>query len=80
MRFVSIKNMEQQTQLALHLEYLPGWANLAIGDGLSELHRLDERIEQYDRDLAQAGHFCFGAVGQYDFGANTHPRGAQHLT
>ncbi|RZI79477.1 MAG: IS110 family transposase [Pseudomonas sp.] len=35
------------------LEDLPGWANLAIGDALSELHRLDERIEQYDRHIAQ---------------------------
>lgn len=35
------------------LEDLPGWANLAIGDCLSELHRLDERVAQYDRHLAQ---------------------------
>jgi transposase len=34
------------------LEDLPGAANLAIGDCLSELHRLDERIAQYDRHLA----------------------------
>jgi transposase len=27
---------------------LPGWANTVIGDLLSELHRLDERIAQYD--------------------------------
>jgi len=39
------------------LEDLPGWANLAIGDCLSELHRLDERITQYDKHLAtQACH------------------------
>ena len=25
---------------------LPGWANLAIGDCLSELHHLGERIDQ----------------------------------
>ncbi|MDE1999408.1 MAG: IS110 family transposase [Burkholderiales bacterium] len=35
------------------LEDLPGWANLAIGDCLSELHHLDERIDQYDRHIAQ---------------------------
>ena len=35
------------------LEELPGWANLAVGDALSELHRLDERIAQYDRLIAQ---------------------------
>ena len=27
-----------------HLEDLPGWANTVIGDLLSEVHRLDERI------------------------------------
>lgn len=37
----------------LHLEDLPGWANTAVGDGLSELHHLDERIALYDRYLAQ---------------------------
>jgi len=31
---------------------LPGWANTVVGDLLSELHRLDERIEQYDRHIA----------------------------
>lgn len=40
-------------QAGAALEDLPGWANLAIGDCLSELHRLDERILQYDRHLAQ---------------------------
>ncbi len=35
------------------LEELPGWANTVIGDLLSELHRLDERIAQYDRHVAQ---------------------------
>lgn len=37
----------------LHLEDLPGWANLAVGDCLSDVTRLDERIAQYDRHLAQ---------------------------
>ncbi len=38
-------------QAATALEELPGWANLAVGDALSELHRLDERIAQYDRHI-----------------------------
>jgi len=40
-----------------HLEDLPGWANTVIGDLLSEVARLDERIAQYDahiRLIAQA--------------------------
>jgi transposase len=35
-----------------HLEDLPGWCNTVVGDALSELTRLDERINQYDRHLA----------------------------
>lgn len=35
------------------LEDLPGWANTAVGDLLSELHHLDERIGQYDKHVAQ---------------------------
>jgi transposase len=33
------------------LEELPGWANTVVGDLLSELHRLDERIAQYDTHI-----------------------------
>jgi len=33
------------------LEDLPGWANTVIGDLLSEVHRLDERIALYDRHI-----------------------------
>lgn len=33
------------------LEDLPGWANTVIGDLLSEISRLDERIAQYDRHI-----------------------------
>lgn len=33
------------------LEDLPGWANTVIGDLLAELHRLDERIAEYDRHV-----------------------------
>ena len=35
------------------LEDLPGWANTVIGDMLSELTRLDERVDAYDRHVAQ---------------------------
>jgi transposase len=35
------------------LEDLPGWANSVIGDLLSEVSRLDERIAQYDRHIEQ---------------------------
>ena len=35
------------------LEDLPGWANTVIGDLLSEVHRLDERIGQYDRHVQE---------------------------
>jgi transposase len=39
---------------ALHqLEDLPGWANTVVGDLLSEIGRLDERIAQYDRHIEQ---------------------------
>ena len=39
-------------RLALqHLEDLPGWANTVIGDLLSEVHHLDQRIGQYDRHV-----------------------------
>lgn len=36
-----------------NLEDLPGWANLVVGDLLSEVSRLDERIAQYDRHIEQ---------------------------
>jgi transposase len=48
-----LKASTVRLQAGAALEDLPGWANLAIGDCLSELHRLDERILQYDRHLAQ---------------------------
>lgn len=40
-------------EAAAHLEDLPGWANTAVGDSLSEVHRLDERIAEYDRHVVQ---------------------------
>ena len=39
-------------QAGLLLEELPGWANTVIGDLLSELHHLDERIAGYDGHIA----------------------------
>jgi transposase len=36
-----------------HLEDLPGWCNTVVGDMLNELSRLDERIAQYDKYIAQ---------------------------
>lgn len=41
-----------RTQAAALLEDLPGWANTVVGDLLSEVHRLDERILAYDRHIA----------------------------
>lgn len=48
-----LKAATVRREAAACLEDLPGWANLSIGDLLSELHRLDERIAGYDRYLAQ---------------------------
>jgi transposase len=38
-------------QAGVRLEGLPGWANTAIGDLLSELHRLVERVAEYGRHI-----------------------------
>ena len=46
-----LKSATVRSQTALLLEELPGWANTVIGDLLSELHRLDERIASYDRHI-----------------------------
>lgn len=40
------------------LEQLPGYANLVIGDLLSEVHHLDERIAQYDRHIQDMARQC----------------------
>lgn len=40
-------------EAAAQLEALPGDANLVIGDLLSELHRLDERVAAYDQHLVR---------------------------
>ena len=44
-----------------HLEDLPGYANLVIGDLLSEVHHLDERIEQYDQHIHAMASECTAA-------------------
>ena len=49
-----LKAATVRSQAALVLEDLPGQANLVVGDLLSELHRLDERVAQYDRHVEQA--------------------------
>ncbi|AXK38969.1 IS110 family transposase [Crenobacter cavernae] len=40
--------------IGAHLEDLPGWANRCIGDLLAHADRLDERIAEYDRAIADA--------------------------
>jgi transposase len=42
-----------RSQAMACLEDLPGWSNMVIGDLLSELTHLDERIALYDHHIAQ---------------------------
>ena len=44
-----------------HLEDLPGFANLVIGDLLSEVAHLDERIKQYDVHIRTMARDCTAA-------------------
>lgn len=44
-----------------HLEDLPGYANLVIGDLLSEVHHLDERIKHYDTHIRAMARDCTAA-------------------
>ena len=46
---------------AQHLEDLPGYANTVIGDLLSDLHHLDERIKQYDIHIKAMARDCTAA-------------------
>jgi len=48
-----LKTATVRRQAALALEDLPGEANLAVGDLLSELHHLDGRIADYDRRIVE---------------------------
>jgi transposase len=41
-------------EIGAHLEELPGWANRCVGDLLVHADRLNERIEEYDKAIAQA--------------------------
>lgn len=41
-------------EISAHLEDLPGYANQCVGDLLTHADRLDERIADYDRAIAQA--------------------------
>ena len=41
-----------------HLEDLPGYANTVIGDLLSEVAHLDERIKQYDVHIRSMARDC----------------------
>ena len=45
---LALKAEVVRCEAAKHLEELPGYANLVIGDLLSEVGHLDERIKQYD--------------------------------
>ena len=44
-----------------HLEDLPGYANLVIGDLLSEVSHLDERVKQYDAHMRAMARECTAA-------------------
>jgi transposase len=50
-----------RTQAREHLEDLPGYANLVIGDLLSEVSHLDERIKQYDKHIHAMAKECTAA-------------------
>jgi len=45
-------------EAAARLEDLPGYANTVIGDLLSEVHHLDERIKQYDAHVRAMAKQC----------------------
>jgi len=46
-----LKAATVRREALLQLEDLPGWANTVVGDLLSEVTHLDERIAQYDRHI-----------------------------
>jgi len=46
-----LKAATVRREATLHLENLPGWANMVVADLLTEVERLDERIGQYDRHI-----------------------------
>jgi len=46
-----LKAATVRREAGARLEDLPGWANTVVGDLLSEVHRLDERIARYDEHI-----------------------------
>lgn len=48
---LALKAATVRREAMRQLEDLPGWANTVIGDLLSEVSRLDERVAQYDRHI-----------------------------
>jgi transposase len=50
-----------RTSAREHLEDLPGYGNLVIGDLLSEVSHLDERIKQYDKHIGAMAKECTAA-------------------
>ena len=42
-----------RAEIGAHLEDLPGWANRCVGDMLVHADRLEERIHEYDKAIAQ---------------------------
>ena len=50
-----------RAQAREHLEELPGYANLVIGDLLSEVSHLDERVKQYDVHVRAMARECTAA-------------------
>jgi transposase len=48
-------------EAAQHLEDLPGYANAVIGDLLSQVHHVDERIKQYDAHIHCIARDCAAA-------------------
>lgn len=48
-----LKASAMRKQAHVVLEDLPGWCNTVVGDMLSHLGRLDERIDEYDKHLCQ---------------------------
>jgi len=48
-----LKAATVRTRATALLDELSGWVNRVIGDLLGELHRLDERIANYDQHVAQ---------------------------
>jgi transposase len=66
-----LKAATVRREALVRLEDLPGWTNTVVGDLLSEVSRLDERIAQYDgyikeqavRDAATQRLMCLPGVG-----------------